>query len=339
MKKTFYYLIIAAVALGGCAKTPSTGLNDAEKRYFDAWIQVHHPEAQKTALGAYVISETPGAGVLLGDCTDTSYIRVNYVVSGLDGTISSTNIEQLNKQLGTYSEKKYYGPVIWTRSKEGLYAGIDEALSTMRVGGTKTTVIPGWLLSYDWYDNAEGYLANVSGTNTVYKIEVLDKIKDINKWETDSIARYLAKNYPSTAAKDSLKYGFYYIQKKAPTSTTDFPNDTTFYINYTGRLLNGLVFDTTEKDTAKLYGLYSSSTTYAPKLINWYGSGEDYTSITMTSSASSIIKGFAYALSKMHPYEKCRAIFYSGMGYGYSGSGSSIPAYAPLIFDIEITDK
>ena len=41
----------------------------------------------------------------------------------------------------------------------------------------------------------------------------------------------------------------------------------------------------------------------------------------------------------MHPHEKGTAVFYSGVGYGSSGSGSTIPAYAPLRFDIEIVDK
>ena len=34
--------------------------------------------------------------------------------------------------------------------------------------------------------------------------------------------------------------------------------------------------------------------------------------------------------------EKGIGIFYSPLGYGHSGSGTSIPSYAPLIFEIEI---
>ena len=37
--------------------------------------------------------------------------------------------------------------------------------------------------------------------------------------------------------------------------------------------------------------------------------------------------------------DKCTGIFTSSLGYGYSGSGSSIPGYAPLIFEIEVVDK
>jgi hypothetical protein len=35
---------------------------------------------------------------------------------------------------------------------------------------------------------------------------------------------------------------------------------------------------------------------------------------------------------------KAVGVFYSDLGYGYSGSGS-IPAYAPLVFEIEIVEK
>jgi FKBP-type peptidyl-prolyl cis-trans isomerase len=35
---------------------------------------------------------------------------------------------------------------------------------------------------------------------------------------------------------------------------------------------------------------------------------------------------------------KAVGVFYSPLGYSYNGSGS-IPAYAPLVFEIEIVDK
>ena len=39
------------------------------------------------------------------------------------------------------------------------------------------------------------------------------------------------------------------------------------------------------------------------------------------------------------PGETATAIFYSSLGYGYSGSGSVIPSYAPLRFDITVVKE
>ena len=70
--------------------------------------------------------------------------------------------------------------------------------------------------------------------------------------------------------------------------------------------------------------------------INW---GEKYEDLTMTSSKSSMISGFALTLWQMKAMEKGVGVFYSDLGYGNSGSGSSIPGYAPLIFEIELVAK
>ena len=59
----------------------------------------------------------------------------------------------------------------------------------------------------------------------------------------------------------------------------------------------------------------------------------------MGTSSGSIILGFAKTLWEMKAMEKGVGVFYSSLGYGYSGSGSSIPAYAPLIFEIELVAK
>lgn len=355
MKKTILYLSLAALLLAGCAKSPKTGLNDENKRVLEAWIQVFHPEAARTDLGAYVLEDTPGTGTSAGSAETNPYVRVNYTIRTLGGSIQGTTDEALAKQIGYYETNKsknpYYGPIIWTRGASGQAAGVEESIATMRVGGHRTVMIPGWLLGFDsnsgnpiLYNNAKDYEEKVTGSSPlIYEMTLEEVISDIQKWQIDSVGNYIASNFPGKSVKDSVKLGFYYFQTGAPASTDKFKNDTTIYINYIGRRLDGTAFDTNIADTAKYYGIYSASRTYGPCAIKWYGSDGKYSDMTMTAagsnSASSVINGFALGLDQMHPFEKGTAVFISDWGYGAKGSGYAIPTFSPLRFDLEIVDK
>ena len=208
----------------------------------------------------------------------------------------------------------------------------------MKVGGTRTAVIPGWLNVIADYDTAEEYLDAETGTHNIYTLHVADATTDIKKWEIDSLERY-SKRVLDVA--DSVIYGFYYkcLNPEAVADKTVMPNDTTFYINYTGRLLNGQVFDTTMEDTAKFYGIYSASKTYSPVAIN---KKENYKNISMgddSTAEGNLVDGFAYCCSILRPFEKGTCTFYSTRGYAANGNGSSIPAYASLRFDIDVVAK
>ena len=95
--------------LGACAKAPVEGLNDDDKLYLESWIQVHHPEAQRTALGAYILEDKPGTGAAAGTPEANPYVRVHCTASYLSGSVQKTTEEQLSKQLGTYKANNYYG--------------------------------------------------------------------------------------------------------------------------------------------------------------------------------------------------------------------------------------
>lgn len=333
--------ITAAVVTmaGACAKEVTESKNGDNKLYLDAWMSAHHPNVKPTGLGIYITDDQPGTGAAVTD--DDFYFFIRYTATDLDGTIGSTSEEKVAQQIGSYTKGDYYGPTVVLNSGLATQVGILEMIKGMKVGGTRTAVIPGWLnVTIDGdegYETGDDYFENETGTDAIYTITLTDKTDDIHKWEVDSLERYTARRMNDV---DSTFYGYYYLQLKEPTDTTTLPRDTTFYINYTGRLLNGQVFDTTVEDTAKFYGIFSSSKTYEPQQV---ALSEEYTEITLGGSSSSdgstTINGFAYCLSKMKAYEKGVCAFYSALGYGYSGSGNSIPKYAPLTFEIEIVDK
>ena len=53
-------------------------------------------------------------------------------------------------------------------------------------------------------------------------------------------------------------------------------------------------------------------------------------------SGNSTVSGFALGLKAMHAGEKASFVFGYNLGYGSSGSGNLIPAYAALRFDVEM---
>ena len=344
MSKSYHKNPLLAIALltavlAGCAKEGKTAKNEEAKRFLDAWITVHHPGVQPSGLGIYVIDDQPGDGASLTD--QDLYVFIERTVTDLDGTVTATTSRKMAEQLGDVSEANYYGPVALVRDKGYTETGYLEMLRGMRLGGTRTAVIPGWLNVVKDHNSAEEYLKKESGDDVICTLRLVDKCSDILAWEIDSLERFAAR---WMGGVDSTYNGYYYKELQAPTSTDDIPNDSTFYINYTGRLLNGKVFDTTIEDTAKVHGIYSRSKTDGPVQVV---KNEDFKSITVgantststSATASTVVDGFAYCLSQLKRYEKGRCAFCSDYGYGYSGKGAGITAFTPLCFDIELVDE
>lgn len=339
MKKIIipFLFAVAVLAISGCAKQATVGPNDANKRYFDAWIKINHPDAVKTTLGVYIIEDDPGTGA---EVKEDGFVQMNYIATYLSGNIAGSTYKETAEQLGSYSETAYYGPKFQTTTKGTIHAGLLDVLTGMKVGGHRKVIIPTWLMSYSTFNTEKEFLAEESSnSSTVYDFTVTDFTENIIDWQIDKIGNYLEENsdiFNGMTAADSLENhkGFYYKTLVPATDTTSFPSDTTIYINYTGKLLDGTVFDTTNERVAKDNGLWSSSRTYEPVPVTW---GEDYSDITM--SESSIISGFSLTLWQMRAFESGIGVFTSSYGYGYSGSGETIPGFAPLIFEIEIVEK
>lgn len=324
----------AATLLASCAKNETTGLNEAGKRYLEAWMKIHHPDAVKSGLGIYILEEKSGSGREAGDPSDFPYAYVSYTATDLEGNIKESTEASVAKQLGTYDPaRNHYGPVIRLRNSTAMTAGQEMVLNTMRVGGTRKAVIPGWFNTKSVrYSSEDGYLNNVTGDDSILSVELHEVISDIALWQIDSMSRYMIHTFH--ALPDSLKYGFYYFQTVPPTDTTSFANNATVYINYTGRLLNGQVFDSTIEKTAKDAGIYNENGSYTPMTVNM---ADEYTDISFStgSGTSSFVDGFSYCLSRMRTGERGICIFYSGLGYQSSDQGM-IPGFSPLRFDIEM---
>ena len=327
---------MAAVALllAGCAQTPSTNYGELAEMEFDAWVSVNKQAGwQQTELGSWVteitddVSRTPA-----GSKDEFPYISVSYTVSTLSGTVNTTTDRSTAQKIGTYVQKNYYGPQVLYRGANGIYAGLEEIVNSLHEGGYARVIIPGWLLTNDRFATKEKYLANMTEAVSalVYDFTLEELISDIDEWDLSRVKAALP------AGADSLTTGVYYVCETPSDSDTQFESGDKVYVNYICRRLpDGYAVDTNIADTAKVYGLYSSSRSYSPLLINWASSASE---LTMTTSESSMIGGFSAAIFNMHLHEKGRAFMTSAQAYKANGSGSTIPGYCPLIYDLEIVD-
>lgn len=329
------WLLLGAALVAGCAQERTTSTNDDNKAFLEAWLKARYPGVSATGIGIYILEDEPGTGAAFDD---EDYIYAEYTIRDINGNISSTTDRRTAQQIGSYNVSSYYGPTVIHSGEKVLQAGVEAMLQGMKTGGTRTALIPNWLLTYSRYSSADQYLKKSSAgnnVNTIYTLTLKEIIEDEAEWELDSLKRWLGVHAPD-AVEVKDEEGLFYAQIVEPEDTTSFPKDTTIYINYIGRLLNGQVFDTTIKDTAKVHNIYNSSNNYQPVSIKW---SDKATSITMGSGSSTVIEGFSKTLWQMRAFEKGVGYFVSSMGYGASGSGGSIPAYSPLIFEIEIVDS
>lgn len=379
MKRFFkaFAVLVAIASAAGCAKEIETTSGENEKRYFDAWLSVQMENSvmdswvascmeddsysclwQEAGNGLYILAEENGTG---DPVKDSSYIFVSYVTYDLDRNVLETNREEVSHKTGTnYDVANYYGPKVWINSDASLTAGVKDIVSGMNIGDRKIFIVPAWMNTSDRYSSEEEYIANISSTNyRIYDIEITDASNDINRYQTDLMQGYWEQEVSKTGPENQKEYwdttytGFLFRQYFDKLDKDEngspamlFDDDSTIYINYTGRLLNGQVFDTTIADTAKVHKIYNQSKTYSPVAVKW---SADSTSITLGGS-SDIIDGFKSLLKHLHNEEpgeneaftdgeSAVAVFYSGLGYGYYGSGSTIPAYAPLRFDITVVKE
>lgn len=340
MNKSILLLSTVLILLAaGCAKSGgNTTGKDAQLRIGE-WMKKYHPGIQPNADGLYILEDEPGTGELL-DGETFPYVKIRGTIRTLDGTISSTTEEEVARQLGTYKYGNYYGPKYQYLGENYSYAGLDALLGGMRLGGRRKAVIPAWMLTTSRYSSQEGYLnACTSSTHLIYDITPISQILDA---ETDCINRvksYVSLNYPGT---ESVSYvdgaeaddSFFFISDVSAFKEEDkLANESSVQINYTGKLLDGTVFDTTIRKVAVDARIDSDDKTYEAQSVTI---SSTYSDVTMGDS-SSLINGFKGALSLMHwKGQKAVAVFSSAHGYGSTGSGNVVPSYEPLIFEIEI---
>lgn len=179
--------------------------------------------------------------------------------------------------------------------------GIDLALGFMRVGEKATALIPYYL--------AFGNNGSSDGRIPAYAPIRLELEIVASKSENEQIAEFIQKNGYTPGLVTPENLNIIWLNKIEEGDTLGMGKNVT--VAYRGSLLSGTKFDE---------GAY-------PFLTGSTG---------INSNAA--IKGFDRGVRKMKLGEKAILVFPSALGYGHQGtSDGSIPPFAPLTFEVEVT--
>lgn len=139
--------------------------------------------------------------------------------------------------------------------------------------------------------------------------------------DTKAIASYLGENKIIAQSSSS---GLYYVIDTPGQGAQPKPGNKV-KVNYTGRLLDGKVFDTSLVDVAEQHGIHNPQRTYE--------------AITFRLGAGQVIQGWDEGIMYLHKGAKARLFIPSTLAYGSRDVGHGlIPANAILIFDVELVD-
>jgi FKBP-type peptidyl-prolyl cis-trans isomerase len=124
------------------------------------------------------------------------------------------------------------------------------------------------------------------------------------------IKKYIADNKLTNAQR--LPSGLYYVRTSADTTGAKAAAGQTASVLYTGKLLDGTVFDASSK----------------------HGN----TPFDFPLGRGQVIPGWDIGVALMHKGEEGVLLIPSALGYGPDGAGSDIPPNAVLRFDVKLVD-
>lgn len=225
--------------------------------------------------------------------------------------------------------------------KSTVYGGIEDALKMMAKGDSAEFILnsDSFFLKTNGMRELPPFLK--SGDNLVFSVKMVEvrskkeleenqkmqmaeqeaQAKAAKEKEDAEIAKYLADN---KLTGTTGKGGLIYIETKKGNGPKAVVGDVV-KVKYTGSLLNGTVFDTSEEDVAKKSGLYQEGRPFKPL------------EIALGQTPPRVIAGWEEGLLLMNKGSKGKLIVPFFMGYGPQGNGP-IPAFAPLVFEMEIVD-
>jgi FKBP-type peptidyl-prolyl cis-trans isomerase len=256
------------------------------------YINAQKLTTQKAGDGVYYVVTKPnpsGRQMVLGDT-----VRLHYVIKKLDASSSVVDSSSVSKNQPFTFFNNGGNTNIFLRM-----------LPYMREGEQATFILPSTLAG------GSQKFPNLPA-NSPIRCDI--SFMKIYSEEVD-IDNYITKNKIAVTEKIELKSsitGFtsYLRYIRVKEGVSNLVTGKIAKLKYTGRLLNGFIFDSNVGKTDSL----------------------NYT----IGGNNQLVQGFAAGVAKMKLGEKATFIIPSGLGYGRQGSGDKIPGESTLIFNVEI---
>jgi len=156
-----------------------------------------------------------------------------------------------------------------------------------------------------------------------FKVEKIQSKAEVEKTQKEAQAKQMQANQGRMSEEQSIleKYvadkkitvtptasGLYFMETHKGSGAKVMAGDTV-YVKYTGKTLDGKVFDTSDR---------------SPEPVKFQiGVGQ-------------VIKGWDEALTMMNVGGKATLLLPSSIAYGEMGAGEQIPPFTPLLFDVEV---
>lgn len=249
--------------------------------------------AQKQTSGLYYVPVTTNASA--PQPTANQVVSILYTGQLLDGTVFDATSKRDNT------------PLNFVLGVNRIIPGLEEGISLMHKGDKAVFLIPSGL-AYGPGGAAPGIPANA-----VIRFEV--ELTDINTSfatpDDNLINRYLVKNKITTAQKQAS--GLYFVPTVSNPTGTPAAAGKTVSVLYTGKLLDGTVFDATKNNNTPF-------------------------NFVVGATPKQVIPGFDEGINLMRKGEKATLFIPSGLAYGATGAGSSIGPNTVITFDVEVVD-
>lgn len=228
-----------------------------------------------------------------------------------------------------FSSEKF-GSKFVIKVEEPAYKGdIMEGIVMMGVGDSAS-----FLISADsfYVHNVGGMLPNDINQGSKIRFEIrMDRVQTLEELENEkrendrvqsekeklAIDAYLSENKITV---QPLESGLIIIERVKGNGKKP-QNGQKVKVNYTGKLLNGKVFDTSVEADAKAAGVYNPQRPYQP--------------FEFTLGAGQVIRGWDEGIAQLSVGSKATLIIPSVIGYGPQDMGI-IPPYSTLVFEVEL---